>query len=61
MSVADEWYEETEDALEVWEPLISAPGWTEINDPLPDCQHDCFLPRRVKGRDLGESQWGKYE
>ena len=25
------------------------------------CQHDAFLPIRVKGRDIGEPQWGKLE
>ncbi len=30
-------------------------------DPLPDCQHDAFLPIRVKGRDIGKPQWGQFE
>ena len=36
-------------------------GWIPIDDPLPYCQHDAFLPIRVKGRDIGEPQWGKLE
>ena len=36
-------------------------GWIPIGDPLPYCHHDAFLPIRVKGRDIGEPQWGKLE
>lgn len=36
-------------------------GWIEIGDPLPYCQHDCLLPIRVKGRNTGQPQWGKFE
>ena len=36
-------------------------GWIPIDDPLPYCQHDAFLPIRVKGRDIGEPQWGQLE
>ncbi|MCR9252850.1 MAG: hypothetical protein NXI20_20675 [bacterium] len=35
--------------------------WTEIPDPLPNCQHDWINPIRVKGRNLGSPQWGKLE
>lgn len=33
----------------------------EINDLLPDCQRDAFLPIRVKGRNTGNPQWGQLE
>ena len=59
--VEDLFYEDLESALEEWEDKIDAEGWLEISDPLPDCQHDCILPIRVKGRDQGVPQWGQYE
>ena len=57
----DLFYEDLESALEEWEDKIDAEGWHEIPDPLPDCQHDCILPVRVKGRDKGAPEWGHYE
>ena len=30
-------------------------------DPLPFCQHDAFIPVRVKGRNVGKPEWGKFE
>lgn len=32
-----------------------------IEDPLPGCQHDAFLPIRIKGRESGNPQWGQYD
>lgn len=52
-------YSSLEDALEDWEGEVER--WVELGDPLPDCQHDCPLPVRVKGRDQGAPQWGQYE
>ncbi len=60
-SSADEFYEKEDDALENWEGRITEEGWHVIGDPLPGCQHDSILPVRVKGRDGGKPQWGKYE
>lgn len=57
----DLFYEDLESALDEWEDKIDVEGWRVISDPLTDCQHDCILPVRVKGRDLGIPQWGKYE
>ena len=57
----DRFYENREDALEDWKDNIDEEGWHEIADPLPDCQHDCILPIRVKGRDKGAPEWGQYE
>ena len=57
----DLFYEDLESALEEWEDKIDIEGWHEIPNPLPDCQHDCILPVRVKGRDKGAPEWGKYE
>lgn len=57
----DCYYNELSDALEDWENQIDENGWYEIGDPLPHCQHDAFLPIRVKGRDAGTPIWGKFE
>ena len=54
-------YVDLEDALEDWGDAVDERGFIKIDDPLPDCQHDCILPIRVKGRDTGNPQWGKYE
>ena len=52
-------YSSLSDALEEWDSAVT--GWTELEDPLPHCQHDCPLPVRVKGREKGAPQWGRYE
>ena len=57
----DAYYHELSDALEDWEDQIDENGWHEIDDPLPDCQHDTFLPIRVKGRETGNPIWGTLE
>lgn len=54
-------YADLENALEDWACKIDAQGWTKIEDPFPDCQHDCIAPIRVKGRADGKPQWGQYE
>jgi hypothetical protein len=54
-------YPDLENALEDWEDEIDEQGWIQIGDPMPDCQHDCFLPIRIKGRNTGNPQWGQYE
>ena len=60
-SSADLFYDSLEDIYEEWNNLIDERGWIEIDDPLPDCQHDAFCPIRVKGRDIGKPEWGKFE
>lgn len=57
----DYYYNELSDALEDWEDQVDENGWHEINDPLPNCQHDAFLPIRVKGSDKGKPIWGTLE
>jgi hypothetical protein len=54
-------YAALEDALEDWEEEIGPEGWSILEDPLPYCQHDCPFPVRVKGRECGTPQWGRYE
>ncbi|MBR4395048.1 MAG: hypothetical protein IKT01_01455 [Eubacteriaceae bacterium] len=58
---SDRCYDSLEDLYEDWNDLVDERGWIEIEDPLPDCQHDAFIPLRVKGRDVGNPEWGKYE
>ena len=58
---SDRIYDSLKDLYEDWNGLIDEKGWIEIDDPLPDCQHDTFIPIRVKGRDTGKPEWGKFE
>lgn len=55
----DAWYPDVESVYEDWNDEIDERGWIDIEDPLPDCQHDAFLPIRVKGREIGRPQWGQ--
>lgn len=57
----DGWYETVEEVYEDWSDMIDEKGWIDMEDPLPHCQHDAFLPIRVKGREVGKPQWGKLE
>ena len=57
---ADEWYPSLLDALEIWDARPHG-AWVSVGDPLPGCQEDAALPVRVKGRDAGSPEWGKYE
>ncbi len=58
---SDRCYDSPEDLYEEWNDLIDERGWIELEDPLPDCQHDAFIPLRVKGRDTGKPEWGRFE
>jgi len=57
----DDYYNDLNDLYDDWNDEIDEKGWIDIEDPLPYCQHDAFLPVRVKGRDMGNPQWGKFE
>ncbi len=59
--VADEWYESVIAAIGKWENYVQDKCWIVIDDPFPNCQADCTLPIRVKGRDIGKPEWGVYE
>ena len=50
-----------EDVYEDWNDKIDERGWIDIDGPLPNCQHDAFIPIRVKGRDTGNPEWGNLE
>ena len=58
---SDRLYGTLEDLYEDWNGLVDERGWIAIEDPLPDCQHDAFIPLRIKGRGAGKPEWGKYE
>ena len=58
---SDLWYESPDEVYECWNDLIDERGWIELEDPLPYCQHDAFIPIRVKGRNTGKPEWGKFE
>ena len=58
---SDQWYESLEDLFDDWNDRIDERGWIDLEDPLPDCQQDAFIPLRVKGRDTGKPEWGHYE
>jgi len=60
-SDCDRFYESLEDLYDDWNDRIDERGWIDIEDPLPGCQQDAFIPLRVKGRDTGRPQWGNYE
>ena len=45
---SDRCYASLEDLYGDWNDLIDERGWIEIEDPLPGCQHDGFIPIRVK-------------
>ncbi len=57
----DAWYPDVETVYDQWNDEIDERGWIDLGDPLPDCQHDAFLPVRVKGRNVGKPQWGSFE
>ena len=61
MCTSDRWYDSPEEVYEEWNGLVDERGWIDIEDPLPGCQHDAFIPIRVKGRDAGRPEWGKFE
>lgn len=61
LSCSDRCYESLEDLYDDWNGLLDERGWIGMEDPLPGCQHDAFLPLRIKGRDMGKPEWGRYE
>ncbi len=61
ISSGDRLYDSPEDLYDDWNELIDERGWIEIEDPLPGSQHDTFIPLRVRGRDAGSPEWGRFE
>jgi biofilm protein TabA len=62
MCSADYHFSDLEDAEEDARDYgVETEDWIMIDDPLPDCQHDCIHPVRVKGRNTGNPIWGELE
>jgi len=57
----DSWYPDRESAVDDWQELIDENGWIMLDEPLPYCQYDAFLPIRVKGRAENNPKWGELE
>jgi hypothetical protein len=62
-TIGDNWIENVAQADEYCmdEFGIGAEDWEHLDDPLEDCQHDWIAPVRVKGRNIGQPQWGHVE
>ena len=58
---SDRLYDSPEDIYDDWNDLIDERGWIDLEDPLPGCQHDAWIPVRVKGRETGKPEWGTLE
>ncbi len=58
---SDQWYDSLDDLYDDWNDLTDESGWIDMDDPLPGCQHDAFIPLKVKGRDSGRPEWGRFE
>ena len=61
LCVSDLLYDTPEELYDDWNGLIDERGWTLLDDPLPGCQQDAFIPIRVKGRNIGKPEWGRFE
>jgi len=59
---ADYWFEDVKSA-EIYckDYGIQQNDWIEAEDPLPNCQDDFIRPVRIKGRNIGNPQFGEYE
>ena len=62
-AIGDEWYQSLSEADSMCENEygIGANDWKYIDDPLDGCQHDWIMPVRIKGRDIGKPEWGRFE
>lgn len=40
---------------------VDSHDWIMIADPLDDCQDDFIMPTRVKGKEQGNPEWGKFQ
>lgn len=59
---SDSWFEDIKSAEECCADYgVHPEDWIEIDDPMPNCQHDFIRPVRVKGRNNNNPQWGKLE
>lgn len=61
-AIWDNLFENVEYAIEASQEYgVNQNNWQEISDPLKNCQHDWIEPVRVKGREIGNPEWGKFE
>lgn len=62
-SIRDDLYDTVEEAEATYsaEFGIKPSDWININDPQGGCQQDFIAPTRVKGRDVGNPEYGSYE
>ena len=62
-AIGDNWFQTLSEADEACYQLygISSTDWEEIGDPPEGCQQDWIAPVRVKGRSIGQPQWGTFE
>lgn len=59
----DNWFEDLETADQYCQDIyqISTNDWILISEPCKDCQHDFIMPTRIKGRESGKPEYGKFE
>lgn len=59
----DLWFESVEDAIDscISEHGVDKSDWTEIPDPIEDCQHDRISNIRIKRIATGAPSSGQYE
>lgn len=60
---ADYWFENIQSAFDFVSEEYDVPEhhFIQIDNPLPYCQHDIVSPIRIKGRNIGKEDWGKFE
>ena len=59
----DQWYESLNDAKEIAQEKyqLMPEAWVQLDEPYEHCQQDWIQPVRLKGRNLGQPEWGKLE
>ncbi len=59
----DKWFMTIEEAKEYSYDIykIDNDKWISISEPLENCQHDFILPTKVKGRESGNPEYGKFQ
>jgi hypothetical protein len=59
----DKWFATIAEAKEYSQDIykIDESKWISISDPLDNCQHDFIMPTKVKGREDGKPEFGKFQ
>jgi biofilm protein TabA len=61
-SIKDYFFDTLEEAEEfIDEEFSEELDWIIIDEPMVDCQQDIISPVRIKGRNVQNPQWGKFE